>query len=150
MSAPSSPLTKQLNVITEELQLTQLVSSPTRITANSSTTIDLIFSSEWNLATSVASTPCDLSDHHIVSCQINIKATRPIPSFVYSRSFNDCDIDSLCQDMQSCPWHVAEIFDDINDQVGFWEDLYLFTLDPHVPKRRFRVRPKKLHWINET
>lgn len=45
--------------------------------------------------------------------------------------------------------HVAEIFDDINDQVGFWEDLYLFTLDPHVPKRRFRVRPKKLPWINE-
>ena len=51
--------------------------------------------------------------------------------------------------MQSCPWHVAEMFDDINDQVGFWEDLYLFTLDPHVPKRKFRVRPKKLPWINE-
>ena len=72
----------------EELQLTQLVSSLTRITANSSTTIDLIFSSKRNLATSVASTPCDLSDHHIVSCQVNIKASRPIPSFVYSRSFN--------------------------------------------------------------
>ena len=150
VSAPSSPLTKQLNVIMEELQLTQLVSSPTRITANSSTIIDLIFSSERNLATSVASTPCDLSDHHIVSCQVNIKASRPIPSFVYSRSLNDYDIDSLCQDMQSCPWHVAEIFDDINDQVGFWEDLYSLLLIPMFPREDFEFAQRSYLGLMKT
>ena len=42
----------------------QLVSTPTRVTDNSMTTIDLIFSSDPHFTTNTTATPCSLSDHH--------------------------------------------------------------------------------------
>ena len=113
------------------------------------TTIDLIFSSDPYLTTNITATPCSLSDHHTISCNININVKCPLPTFIHTRPFHKCDIDALSCDLQSSPWHVAEIFDNIEDQVGFWEDLYLSCLDSHVPKRRQCVLAKALPWIDD-
>ena len=51
--------------------------------------------------------------------------------------------------MKTTPWHVAEVFDDIDDQVNFWESLYLNVLDHHAPKRNYRIRAKSLPWIDD-
>ena len=146
--APNSQPTKLLLTTTNELQLEQLVSSPTRTTANSRTTIDLIFSSDLHTASTATVTPCSLSDHHIISCRINIKPTRRPQRFVHSRPLHKCDTVALNEDLQAAPWHVPETFDTIEDQVNFWESLYLDALNRHAPTRRYRVRVKSLPWID--
>ena len=147
--APNSQNAKLLFATTNGLRLTQLVATPTRITENSRTIIDLIFSSDQLTASEATVTPCSLSDHHIVSCQVKIKPPRPPQRFVHSRLLHKCNIEALKNDLGMAPWHVAEIFDDIDDQVNFWESLYLKVLDHHAPKRRFRVRAKSLPWIDD-
>ena len=147
--APNSQNSKLLFATTNELRLTQLVADPTRITENSRTIIDLIFSSDQLNASGATVTPCSLSDHHIVSCQVNIKPPRPPQRFVHSRLLHKCDTEALKNDFEMVPWQVSEIFDDIDDQVNFWESLYLRVLDHHAPKRRFRVRAKSLPWIDD-
>ena len=109
------------------------------------TTTDLIFSSDPYLTTNTTATPCSLSDHHVISCNMNINLKHPFPTFIHTRPFHKCDIDALSSDLQSSPWHTAEIF----DEVGFWEDVYFSCLDSHVPKRRQRVRAKSLPWIDD-
>ena len=118
------------------------MATPTRITENSRTIIDLIFSSDQLTASEATVTPCSLSDHHIVSCQVKIKPPRPPQRFVHSRLVHSrllhkCNVEALKNDLGMAP---CEIFDDIDDQVNFWESLYLKVLDHHAPKRRFRVR----------
>ena len=146
--APNSHATKHLLSTTTDLQLTQLVTAPTRITDSSRTIIDLIFCSNRMITSSATVTPCSLSDHHIVSCNINIKPTRPPPHFLQTRPLHRCDTEALTQDLESAPWHVAELFDEIDDQVNFWENLYLSILDNYAPKKSIRVRAKSLPWID--
>ena len=97
----------------------KLISTPTRNTENSRTIFDLIFTSEQPSTALARVMPCSLSDHHIVSCLINTKPSRPPQRFAYSRRLHKCDAEALNEDMKTTPWHVAEVFDDINDQVNF-------------------------------
>ena len=68
------------------------------------------------------------------------------PDHLHSRLLHKCDTEVLKNDLGMAPWHIAEIFGDIDDQVNFWESLYL---ERHAPKRRFRVRAKSLPWIDD-
>ena len=51
--------------------------------------------------------------------------------------------------MLTIPWQVLEVFDDIDDQINFWEMLYLNVLEQHAPNRKFWIRAKSLPWIDD-
>ena len=96
-------------------------------------------------ASSNTVTPCCLSDHHIISCQINIKPPKSAQCFVSSRLLHKCDTEALKGDLSNIPWQVAEGFDEIKGQVSFWEEV----LDGQAPKHRFWVRVKSPPWIDD-
>lgn len=45
--------------------------------------------------------------------------------------------------MQSTPWDVIKIFDDVNDIVGTWSTLFCDIVDKHLPLRKHRVKRKQ-------
>ena len=51
--------------------------------------------------------------------------------------------------MLTIPRQVVEVFDDIGNQINFWEMLYLNVLEQHAPKRKFQIHAKSLPWIDD-
>ena len=60
------------------------------------------------------------------------------------RTFNQ---QKFRNDIESAPWSVCEIFDDIDDQVWAWQHLYPGIVSDHIPTRQVRKRKNQLPWI---
>ncbi len=52
------------------------------------------------------------------------------------------------QYLRNAPFHVADIFSDIDDHYGFFETLYTNTSNEHAPLKK--VRPEKPATMNKT
>lgn len=51
-------------------------------------------------------------------------------------------------DVDSAPWHVANISDSLDDQYSYWNTLLSQALDDHAPVKRMRVRSKDVPYMN--
>jgi len=54
----------------------------------------------------------------------------------------------LNQDLQSLPWSIVDIFDDINDCWFAWKSLFNSVVDEHCPLKTFRPRKKPCPWFS--
>ena len=54
----------------------------------------------------------------------------------------------LKEDMSGAPWHILEIFDDVDDCQYAWHLLYKDIMQQHVKTRRVKIRSKSLPWID--
>ena len=65
------------------------------------------------------------------------------------RSFKNFDENKFIDDLKSTPWDIVKIFDDVNDIVETWSNLFSDIVDKHLPLRKHRVKrkhqPKWLH-----
>ena len=50
------------------------------------------------------------------------------------------DFDQLNHELQEAPWHVGDIFTDVDDKYDYWNALFGGTVNVHAPTRRKRVR----------
>ena len=62
----TSPQTKFLNSFVKQFNLHELVKSPTRVTATTSSQLDLILTNSPSYFHTTAAIPCHASDHHVV------------------------------------------------------------------------------------
>ena len=81
------------------LQLYQMVKSPTRITPSSSTCIDLLFSSipEAHVVTDVI--PLFISDNYMVFTVLNFKVIKQPPKIVKLRNYANFDSQAFYRDI---------------------------------------------------
>ena len=56
------------------------------------------------------------------------------------RSFKNFDADTFNQDLSLAPWHVREIFKNVEDQLFYWNTLMTNIVDEHAPVKTMRVR----------
>ena len=56
------------------------------------------------------------------------------------RSCKNLDEQVFRDHLASAPWHVAEVFDDVDDQSEFFSLLLKEVVDEHMPWKRMRVR----------
>ena len=64
------------------------------------------------------------------------------------KNYSKLDSQSFKADIESAPWSVCEVFDDLNDQVWAWQLMYKQIASEHIPTRKIRKREGKLPWIN--
>ena len=56
---------------------------------------------------------------------------------------------NLLEDLQSVPWDTIKMFDDIDDILEAWLDLFLQVVDKHLPLKQHRVRNKNQpQWLS--
>lgn len=53
-------------------------------------------------------------------------------------------------EFDQAPWHIASIFDDIDDSLYTWNYLYNNVLNRNLPVREVKVKDKSLPWINSS
>ena len=56
------------------------------------------------------------------------------------------DVKQLKCDFNQAPWHVLEIFDEIDDSACFWQCLYDGLLQHHLTSRVAKIRDKFIPW----
>ena len=58
------------------------------------------------------------------------------------RSYKNFDNEKFTQDLSEAPWHVGEVFDNLEDQVYYWRTLMANITDENLPLKKMRVRAK--------
>ena len=133
--------------------LSQLVSSPTRVTHANASLLDLFVTNNPTCVNNVIVLPplakCDhspiLSELHFQSSVLTNCYKRKI--WHYSRT----DLARLMEALHMAPWHVANITsDDIDDLVSYWELLFHEIISAHIPNSNVTIRPKDKPWISNS
>lgn len=152
MLTPESAEVKSLNnFIVEPFELKQLIKSPTRITQNSRTLIDLIFvSHEENVLFSGCCDAPGISDHHFTYMAYNIKKEKFKPQIIRSRVFKNFDFEGFQKYAENINWECIVSVGDVNSKVTILENLINQALDPFAPYKTFTIRkPGGTPWITD-
>ena len=97
------------------------------------TLIDVILTNQPDAFVNCGIYDPGLSDHSLIYGFMNEKVVRHGTRIIKFRSIKNFDEQKLKQHLSSAPWHVREIFDDIEDQSGFFTDLLTDIADEHMP-----------------
>ena len=56
--------------------------------------------------------------------------------------------DQLNSELEQVPWSVCSVFDDVNDSLWAYNNLYQNVTKDYILERKVKVRHKSLRWIN--
>ena len=93
-----------------------------------------------------------LSDHLLQVVDIsNAQSVKPAQSVMYVRSYCNCDWDAMRECHCTAPWHVMDIFDDIDDKWHFFKPCLYYALNQYAPWKRALSKFLKTHtpWLTD-
>lgn len=128
--------------------LKNIINSPTRVTANSKSLIDLVITSQPSKTQTSGSIDLGISDYHLIFAVFKVARGNGKPQIISARNYKSLDVRQLNGNFDQAPWHLTGLFDDIDDSVDTWQYLYNETLHYHLPLQDVKIRAKSLSWIN--
>ena len=111
--------------------------------------IDLIITNKSKRFTSTICVDTGLSDYHFLVCtatKIQLSTLAPI-IFKY-RSYKHFNNDLFLEELSKIPYHVTEIFDDVNDSYWLWHQLTMQVVNEHAPLKTGKVRGQRAPYMN--
>ena len=128
-----------------------LINKATRKTKTSETLLDLILTN--NKRTILTSGVVDtlLSDHSLVYTVLRSSAprSRSRSRKIFSRSLKSFNQQNFVRDMQMVPFHIMNLFEDMDNKLYTFEQLYLDILDEHAPIKQIHIRGKQVPYMTE-
>ena len=115
---------KHLRRILRSCGFKNIINSPTRITANSKSLIDLVITSQPSKIQISGSINLGISDHHLIFTVFKVARCNPKPKVISTRNYKSLDIKQLRCDFDQATWHITGLFDDIDETVDAWQYLY--------------------------
>ena len=125
-----------------------MVNGPTRVTEETSTQIDLLFTTDVELVQKVGCEQPGLSDHSLIYGQLSGKVERKKHAIQTVRCLGRCDVDNLVEDLDSAPWNVMDSLEDVDSRWAYWKKLFEEIVESHAPTKKARVKRKSLPWIS--
>ena len=111
-----SGLAERIDLIASENSLIQLVSTPTRITNQTMSLLDLLYTTTPDLFLNTGSVDFTNSNHFMIYTEY-VQEVKPQPKMKLIRSFKRCNKEELMSDLIRVPWHIIDIFEDIDDKL---------------------------------
>ena len=147
---PDSAEGKILTDLEEVNNLKCLITKPTRITVHSQTLLDVLLTNSPELFVKSGTFDPGLSDHYMVYGEMNEKVHKHKTKVITYRQMKNTDFDQLNHDLQEAPWHVGDIFTDVDDKFDYWNALFESTVNVHAPTKRKTCARKgrTLHDLN--
>jgi hypothetical protein len=111
--------------------------------------IDLIITNKPRRFTNTISVDTGLSDFHNLICtatKFHLPALKPI-TFKY-RSYKNFKNELFLQDLSTIPYHVTEIFDDVDDSYWLWHELTMNVVNEHAPIKVRRIKGHRAPYMN--
>lgn len=63
-----------------------------------------------------------ISDHYLVYVVLNLKAPKPLPTYVISRSYKNYDSETFVNDLAQVPWYEIALIDDAGEKVEHFNE----------------------------
>ncbi|CAB4034648.1 Hypothetical predicted protein [Paramuricea clavata] len=138
---------KSLTEMTSELNLKQIIESPTRITDISQSLIDVILVSSPNTVRDSGVLNCTISDHLPVYVTLKLKPTKPPPIHITVRSYRNYDPELFATDLASKSERLLSVFsvNDINEKLKIFNDV--LQTDSHAPIKTLKVRDRPCPFV---
>ena len=129
--------------------LTNLIKTPTCHKGPVSTLIDIILVSNPKRYIGTLNANFGLSDHHnIIGAVTRRFAPSLKPHRIYYRSYKHFCEEKYLHDINCAPFHVADIFDDIDDMAWFHSSLIRTIIDENAPIKSKIVKKKCVPYMN--
>ena len=138
---------KLINVC-EVFGLRQLITEPTRVTAQSQSLIDLCITNTPDKIVRSGVLPLGISDHSLVYLIRKTHYTIPgCVKIISTRSFKHFNQEEFLADVELIQWDDISLFSHPNEMWEFWKNQFLTCIDKHAPIRSKRIENKKSPWI---
>ena len=116
-----------------------VVNEPTCVTPTTQSLIDLIVTTKVNLVGKSGALPLGLSDHCLTYATLKLNSKRPPPKIIQTRNFKHFNDKDFKTDIERIPFHITTVFEDKDDSLWAWEQLFSGVCDQHAPHSTKRV-----------
>ncbi|XP_058817699.1 uncharacterized protein LOC131681007 [Topomyia yanbarensis] len=127
--------------------LTVLPTDATRITDNSSTTIDLLITDSPQNVVKSKTASANISDHEIIYLLTNVRIQKPPPQSIRVRNFRNVNQLQLQADFQTTDFQPIYNTEDPHTKADLLATELKNLLQRHAPERTITVRDKRTPWI---
>lgn len=135
--------------ICDMYNLTNLIKGPTCHKGAISTLLDVILVTNPRYYANALNCPCIVSDfHNFIGAATKRFAPVQIPRKIHYRSYKHFIENDFLQDLSYTPFHVGDIFDDIEDVAWFNSELLRDVIDSHVPIRSKVIKCDSVPYMN--
>jgi len=144
-----NPENKALASFMSDVNLKQVITTPTRITESSSSLIDVIMVSHPDIIYENGVMNTTISDHLPVFVRLNLKIPRPPPCYITVRSYANYDPVNFSTDLASKAPELLTIFDefDVNTKLSIFNKVFQSTLHDHAPIMTIKVRSRSCPYV---
>ena len=125
----------------------QLITEPTRVTANSSTFIDLCVTNTVTKIVNSGVLHLGISDHSLIYMTYKTKHERSGKRIIEIRSMKKFRKEQYLWDLEKQNWTDINLSNDPNTMWSRWKSLLMECIDRHAPLRHKRVGNKRSPWI---
>ena len=135
-----------------KLQLKQLISDCTRVTSETNSLIDLIFTNSPHLHSLSGVIPISISDHYAIYTILNLKhsAKSNRINCIRSRNFKKFNEKLFLYDIyKSQVFHNIYSFEDVNVAWEAWIREFKRICDKHAPCKMLRVKQRTNSWFSK-
>ena len=141
----------QLHDVCDSFDLKQIVKSPTCFKSlNNPSLLDIILTNCPKSITNSINLPIGISDfHNYISAATKIDCPSNEPKIIFYRSFKNFNNNSYLEDLKEAPFHVSQIFDDIDDQMWYHNTLLTAIVDRNAPRKQKTITFKQLPYMND-
>ena len=135
--------------ICEQYDLTNLIKEPTCHKGPTPSLLDVILVSNSRRYASTFNVFCGLSDfHNIIRAATKGFAPSVKPRIIHYRSFKKFAEPEFLYDIACAPFHVMEIFDDVDDMAWCTSALIRSIIDEHAPMKSKVVKSASVPYMN--
>jgi hypothetical protein len=129
--------------------LCNLITTPTCFKAKEPTLLDVILVSNKGKYLETLNCSCPVSDHHNLIGGVT-RRHAPIrkPRYIKYRSYKHFNDDDYITDVSYIPFHVCEIFDDVDDAAWLTSKLLIDVIDKHAPMKQRVLKYKPVPYMN--
>ena len=127
-----------------------LVSSPTRETAKTSTLLDLVLTNAKTKILTTGVVNPHISDHSLVFAILRASPPRSRSQKITFRSLKNFSTESFLTDLNTVPFGtVMSVFDDVNDKLYAFESLFNDVVNKHAPPKQVHLRGNQVPYLTD-
>ena len=129
--------------------LSNIVRTPTCFKGKTPSLLDVIFVNKPKRFNPVITFNCGLSDcHNMVCVSTKLHVLPQNRKLIHYRSYKKFDENKFCADLISAPFHVSEVFDDIDDSYWFFSSILNNVISEHAPIKTKVLKRTQVPYMN--
>ena len=141
-------LKRKLALFANTHQLNQLIETPTRITEQSASTIDLLFINNKHRVAESGVMSAHISDHLLIYCVLKSGVPKGPGKSIYYRSYKHYCKERFLVDLRHENWDSLGEINDVNEAASIWTKMFLSIAYKHAPMKQSRIKGNDVPWMS--